>query len=434
MFSRIVLRSATVAAILASLLVIHSAAQTGSRSEIQDEWRFAVSGDSRNCGDVVMPAIAASVLQHQVDFYWHLGDLRFMGWNDSNNPYNNSVDEDMCQEYNGKFCGKNPSDGDLTPDQYHNIAWTDFIAHQVAPFGTLPVFIGIGNHETYKYGYTDAQERMSHKDFTIQFAHWLNRPEIKSRRLDGPALPADIAYYEWKHAPVDFIYLDNSLETGFDAEQLQWLRRVLDRARSDDEVKTVVVGMHRALPNSLACGHSMNGDAPVAGETPEAIKARKVREALNATSLASGLEAYHDLVQFKKETGKLVYLLASHSHFFMENIFDTVYWQDPKSDGEVLPGWIIGTAGARRYILPGQLDSRILAKTYAYGYLLARVKKNGVIDFKFEELTREDVPKETEESFGDGFLDFCFYANRDTTLHPPPDSCKEAVSPMSKAK
>jgi len=24
-------------------------------------WRFAVSGDSRNCGDIVMPAIAAGV-------------------------------------------------------------------------------------------------------------------------------------------------------------------------------------------------------------------------------------------------------------------------------------------------------------------------------------------------------------------------------------
>src|SRR5580658_3918828 len=39
-------------------------------------WTFAVSGDSRDCGDVVMPAIAAGVQKHGAQFYWHLGDLR----------------------------------------------------------------------------------------------------------------------------------------------------------------------------------------------------------------------------------------------------------------------------------------------------------------------------------------------------------------------
>src|SRR6266850_5250398 len=40
-------------------------------------WRFVVSGDSRNCGDVVMPAIAAhSSEMYKPTFYWHLGDLR----------------------------------------------------------------------------------------------------------------------------------------------------------------------------------------------------------------------------------------------------------------------------------------------------------------------------------------------------------------------
>src|SRR5438309_772095 len=40
-------------------------------------WRFIVSGDSRNCGDVVVPTIAAhSSAYYQPSFYWHLGDLR----------------------------------------------------------------------------------------------------------------------------------------------------------------------------------------------------------------------------------------------------------------------------------------------------------------------------------------------------------------------
>ena len=39
-------------------------------------WRFLVSGDSRNCGDVVMPGIAETAKKNQAAFYWHLGDLR----------------------------------------------------------------------------------------------------------------------------------------------------------------------------------------------------------------------------------------------------------------------------------------------------------------------------------------------------------------------
>jgi hypothetical protein len=37
-------------------------------------WKFAVSGDSRNCGDVVMPSIARKVGEDGAAFYGHLGD------------------------------------------------------------------------------------------------------------------------------------------------------------------------------------------------------------------------------------------------------------------------------------------------------------------------------------------------------------------------
>ena len=52
------------------LLLLTAAAQA------QQPWTFAVSGDSRNCGDVVMPAIAAGVHRDHAAFYWHLGDFR----------------------------------------------------------------------------------------------------------------------------------------------------------------------------------------------------------------------------------------------------------------------------------------------------------------------------------------------------------------------
>src|SRR5262249_4648373 len=36
-------------------------------------WKFVVGGDSRNCGDVVMPAVAAGAKFARAAFYWHLG-------------------------------------------------------------------------------------------------------------------------------------------------------------------------------------------------------------------------------------------------------------------------------------------------------------------------------------------------------------------------
>jgi len=41
-----------------------------------------VSGDSRNCGDFVMPAIAVKVKAEGDTFYWHLGDFRWMSQQD----------------------------------------------------------------------------------------------------------------------------------------------------------------------------------------------------------------------------------------------------------------------------------------------------------------------------------------------------------------
>ena len=45
-------------------------------------WAFAVSGDSRDCGDLVMPKIARSIESEvagpPAEFYWHLGDFRRM--------------------------------------------------------------------------------------------------------------------------------------------------------------------------------------------------------------------------------------------------------------------------------------------------------------------------------------------------------------------
>lgn len=373
-------------AFLAVLVPVRFRAQDTS----DDTWRFAVSGDSRNCGDVVMPGIAKSVLEHNVEFYWHLGDFR-LGY---------AIDEDM----------QNQAGGQLTVGEYQKKAWDDFLAQQIAPFGSLPVHLGIGNHELYFHGTTEADEELSHAEFIKKFNQWLGGSKT--------------ANYHWKVRQVDFISMDNSRNSGFEADQLAWLDTVLKQDATDKNVRAVVVGLHRALPNSLACGHSMNGDLSSSVED-------------NRNSTETGRTAYKYLWQFQNTTGKGVYVLASHSHFFMENIFNTPYWNnrnetnsdilktENKKSETTLNGWLIGTAGAVRYRLPDNLPSSTPAISYVYGYLLGAVSADGTITFHFEQVTEDSLPSDIKKKYGAKFVDFCFLANRDATLHTPEESCNE---------
>src|SRR5438874_12168721 len=118
-----------IAAIL--VLIVTPAALAASPKDSAESWAFAVSGDARNCGDAVMPAIAADALKHNAAFYWHLGDLRAIY----------GPDEDFVQERSRE--GK-PTD----LAEYEKDAWDDFIANQIKPWGETPIFLGIGNHET----------------------------------------------------------------------------------------------------------------------------------------------------------------------------------------------------------------------------------------------------------------------------------------------
>jgi hypothetical protein len=121
---------------------------------------------------------------------------------------------------------------------------------------------------------------------------------------------------------------------------------------------------------------------------------------------ASGRCAYSDLLKLH---AKNVYVLDSHSHFFMEGIYNTDYW---RSQGGVLPGWIIGTAGAVRYVLAPNASDAKAAKTNAYGYQLATVNPDRTIDFRFHELDEKDVPPEVVARFSQDFVHQCFMANR----------------------
>ena len=329
-------------------------------------WRFLASGDSRNCGDVVMPAIAETAKKYQAAFYWHLGDLRLT----------TNFDEDIAHQ--PEHIAK-----PLTITQYGAIEWPDYIESQIKPFGPIPFFLGIGNHETvppYK----------TREEFLLQFADWLDSPVLRGQRLkDDPSDYRMKTYFHWIDRGVAFYYLDSATADQFDAAQLRWFELTLARDLADPAIATIVTGMHKALPESISRDHSMN-------ESP--------------TGIESGKRVYADLLRAQNDGHKRVYVLASHSHYFMDGIFNTKYWKD---NGGVLPGWIVGTGGARRVPLPANSADARVALVNVYGSLLGTVQPSGEISFEFKKLEERDIPASVSDRYGKDFVHWCFAENTD---------------------
>ena len=92
----------------------------------------------------------------------------------------------------------------------------------------------------------------------------------------------------------------------------------------------------------------------------------------------------------------------------MDGIFNTDYW---RTHGGVLPGWIVGTAGAVRYPLPANAGDAHAAQTNVYGYMLATVRPSGDIRFEFKKLTESDVPAPVASRYGADFVHWCWAEN-----------------------
>jgi hypothetical protein len=342
----------------------HAAANPPAQQDsASTSWTFAASGDSRNCGDIVMPAIAAGARKNAARFYWHLGDFRAI--------YN--FDEDIQHQI--VHIAK-----PLSISDYEDLSWNDFIQNQLLPFGSTPVFLAIGNHEIIP---PKTRER-----YLLQFADWIDTPSLRKQRLNDDGEDFGLrAYYHWIEDGVDFITLDNATLDQFDSGQLAWLEKVLNADSANPQIHTIVAGMHRALPESISRGHSMNE---------------------SAESTARGLRAYADLLNAQNAAHKHVYVLQSHSHYFMDRIFNTKYWQD---HGGVLPGWIVGTAGAQRYAFPNDYEPQPAWRKDTYGYLLGTVKPDGQIDFAFQKVSEADVPEGIASHYYPDFIRWCFAEN-----------------------
>jgi len=338
-------------------------------------WKFAVSGDSRNCGDIVMPAIAAGVRSDGAAFYWHLGDYRAIS----------NIDEEYRRTH--------PK---ASISRYFADAWPDFIEHQLVPFGDLPVFLAIGNHELVP--------PMTRPQYIAQFADWLNQPILQRQRLaDDPSDHLLTTYNHWIERGVDFISVDNASPDMFDSAQMSWFKMVLSKDARNPDVRSVVVGMHAALPGSSSAGHSMDS---------------------SAQGQASGRKVYDRLSAFRKATNKNVYLVASHSHFVMNDVFNTACHKD-----DVLPGWIMGSAGAVRYRLPADRELSTIDKTDVYGYLLGTVAPDGSITFQFREVKQSNIPTGVVKEFSEEQVQWCFEQNK--SEYTPADPICDAAAAKS---
>jgi len=360
--------TAVLAALLAARCMSAAPARTPTPvpAPAGKSWKFVIGGDSRNCGDVIMPAVAAGAAAQGASLYWHLGDFRAIY----------DFDEDFLAQ--PERAGRHVAIAD-----YERLAWDDFIQSQVVPFGNIPVFLALGNHET-----TSPKIRT---DYLTNFADWLTTPAIREQRLrDDPKDHRLRAYYHWIQGGVDFVTLDNATFDQFDSEQLRWFDAVISRAEKNPEVRAIAVGMHAALPDSLASDHSMNDWAQ--GEK-------------------SGRRVYGRLVAARRV--KPVYIFASHSHFYMSGIFDTPQKQ---TAGEALPGWIVGTTGAVRYQLPETASRAKEKKTDTYGFLVGTVEPAGeppgTLRLEFQEIAEKDIPADTVKRFGTEFVHKCFDENR----------------------
>ena len=115
--------------------------------------------------------------------------------------------------------------------------------------------------------------------------------------------------------------------------------------------------------------------------------------------ICSGRQAYDLLFRAQRLAGppekrKNVYVFSSHSHLFEANVYDT-----PELLGQVLPGWIVGTAGAQQY-----------TDSITYGYVRVDVHPDGTVTPVFRPVTRTSPPALAPGE--EPLADFCFQSNK----------------------
>jgi hypothetical protein len=94
----------------------------------------------------------------------------------------------------------------------------------------------------------------------------------------------------------------------------------------------------------------------------------------------------------------------------MEDVYRTDAWK-----GRVLPGWIVGTAGAVRYRLPAGAVAGPKAMTDVYGYLVGTVAADGSIEFAFQQVQVADLLRASQGKYPESLVRWCAEENQQLT-------------------
>ena len=94
----------------------------------------------------------------------------------------------------------------------------------------------------------------------------------------------------------------------------------------------------------------------------------------------------------------------------MEDVFNTATWK-----GKVLPGWIVGTAGAVRYRLPAGNVTGPKAMTDVYGYMVGTAAADGSVTFSFQQVGLEDLLKTSQGKYPPSLVRWCVDQNKQLT-------------------
>jgi hypothetical protein len=94
----------------------------------------------------------------------------------------------------------------------------------------------------------------------------------------------------------------------------------------------------------------------------------------------------------------------------MEDVFRTDAWK-----GKVLPGWIVGTAGAVRYRLPAGAVPGPKAMTDVYGYLVGTVAADGSVAFSFQQVPASDLLRTSRGRYPESLVHWCVDENKELT-------------------
>lgn len=346
-------------------------------------WVFTAAGASADCGSAVMPAIAAASRAQHAAFHWHLGGFR----------HGSKVDKDALFLRVMQTPGGVPGILD-----YAGVAQGDVREHQIKLFAGERIYT--------TFGAPEEERPLTKYQFQITLREQFEYPELVAQRAaDGDRLAnghgLSPPYYHWRERNVEFISIDTSSERWPEPAQQRWIERVVTRAIVDERIRTVVVATHEPLPHSRA----LEVDCP-----PRAVVERR--------------EGLYQTFARVAAAGKRIYLLSASQHYFLNDLYATPYWQSAEHGAVVLPGVMVGTAGAERMLAPGSPPD---AAPGDYGYLRAEVAADGEIRFAFVPLTRAELENAPGSDFEPGLGKACSEGNIARPVRPV--GCDAPVAP-----